>query len=607
MKDHTLIFDLETNGLLPTVSTIHCIGVLDLDTGEKHLFEPHQIKEGLEALSQAKTLIGHNIQGYDIPVIQKLYPEWTFGGSIRDTLILARVKHADIKKDDYGRADYPPKLIGSHSLKAWGLRLGCYKGEYGESMENPWEKYSPEMGEYCLQDLEVTEKLWEDVSSLPLSCIELEQPFAKILDEQQQTGFAFDIERAHILYADLVKRRAEIESELIAVFPATETTMKTRQYWLSPTSGEKFIRKGDCPAKERKTLTPGPFKVKRVEFNPNSRVQIANALISHYGWEPTEFTPDGRAKVDEKTLSRLKFPEAKLLNEFLMITKRLGMIGDGDAAWLKLEKDGRIHGRINHNGAVSGRCTHSRPNVAQATSVGSAYGKESRELFTVPVGYKLVGADLAQVELRILAHYTGRWSNDYIEAILEGDIHSVNQNAAGLGSDPNGRNKAKTLIYCTLYGGGPAKIGETIGVSPAMGKKLQTRFLNGMPALKQLLTQVKQAFSERGTLVGLDGRPLSCRSEHSALNTLLQSGAAVCMKKATVLAHEKFHAAGFTKSDAAQVAHIHDELQVQVREPLAEQVGEIIVESFREAGQFFNLRCPLDGDFKIGNNWAETH
>lgn len=607
MKDHTLIFDLETNGLLPAVSVIHCIGVLDLDTGEKRLFGPHEIEEGLEVLSQAGTLIGHNIQGYDIPVVQKLYPSWAFDGDIRDTLILSRVKYADIKKADFAREDYPPKLIGSHSLKAWGIRLGCHKGEYGESMDNPWETYTTEMGAYCLQDLEVTEKLWADVSTLSDVCMELEQTFAKILEEQMQVGFEFDIERAHILYADLVKRRAEIESELIAVFPATETNMKTRQYWEHPTSGEKFIRKGQCPIKERKSLIPGPFKVKRVEFNPNSRVQIANALINHYGWKPTEFTPDGRAKVDEKILSKLKFPEAKILNEFLMITKRLGMIGDGDAAWLKLERDGRIYGRINHNGAVSGRCTHSRPNVAQATSVGSAYGKESRELFTVPKGYKLVGADLAQVELRILAHYTGRWSDDYTKAILEGDIHAVNQHAAGLGEDPNGRNKAKTLIYCTLYGGGPAKIGETIGVSPAMGKKLQARFLNGMPALKQLIAQVKQAFSERSILHGLDGRPLSCRSEHSALNTLLQSGAAVCMKKATTLAHDKFREAGWGRDDVAQVAHIHDELQVQVREDLAEQVGELIVESFREAGRFFNLRCPLDGDFKIGNNWAETH
>lgn len=607
MEKHTLIFDIETNGLLPKVNTIHCIGVLNLDTGEKQLFDPTQIEEGLEVLRNAKCLIGHNIQAYDIPVIQHIYSDWNFTGEIRDTVILSRVKYADIKNQDYTREDFPSKLIGSHSLKAWGIRLGEHKGDYGESMDDPWKIYTPEMGSYCLQDLETTKKLWEDVSTLPESCIDLEQKFAQVLEWQMKHGFEFDVERAHILYADLIKRRSEIEKELISVFPPTETQMKTRQYWENPEDGTKFKLKGDCPAKDRKKLVPGPFKVKRVEFNPNSRVQIANALINHYKWEPTEFTPDGRPKIDEKTLSKLEFPEAKLLNEFLMITKRLGMIGDGDSAWLKLEKDGRIYGRIIHNGAVTGRSTHSKPNVAQATSVGSAYGKESRELFTVPSGYKLVGADLAQVELRILAHYTGKWSNDYVDAILSGDIHSVNQHAAGLGEDPNGRNKAKTLIYCTLYGGGPAKIGETIGVSPAVGKKLQTRFLNGMPALKLLIEQVKQVYKSKGYLVGLDGRPLTCRSEHSALNTLLQSGAAVCMKKATVLANDKFIMKGWSFDDVCQVAHIHDELQVQVREHLAEEVGEIIVESFREAGRFFNLRCPLDGDYKIGNNWAETH
>lgn len=605
MNQSTLIFDLETDGLLDSVSVIHCIGVVSEDGSYKRLFGPDEITEGLDVLAAADRLIGHNIQGYDLPVLHKLHPEWTFGGDIRDTVIMSRIKFADMKNQDFTREDFPPKLIGRHSLESWGHRLNFYKGDYGKQ-ENAWEKYTEEMGEYCLQDCELTRRLYHHLK-LPDSCVELEQGFAKVLDSQMEVGFEFDVAKAQVLYGKLVKRRAEIEEELISVFPAKETPMKTRQYWFHPETQERYALKGDCPAKERKLLEPGPYKVKREEFNPNSRLQIAEALTNHYGWKPKEFTPDGRPKVDEKVLSKLHFPEAKLLNEFLMITKRLGMLGDGDSAWLKLEKQGRIYGRINHNGAVSGRCTHSRPNIGQTTGLGAAYGKECRELFTVPPGYKLVGADLAQVELRILAHYTGRWSDDYTKAILEGDIHSVNQHAAGLGDDPNGRSKAKTLIYCTLYGGGPAKIGETIGVSPAAGKKLQKAFLDGMPALKTLIEQVKAVVRDKGNLTGLDGRPLTCRSEHSALNTLLQSGAAVAMKKATVLANEKFAAAGWTTEDVAQVAHIHDELQVQVREPLAEQVGEILVESFREAGRFFNLRCPLDGDYKIGNNWAETH
>lgn len=601
----SLIFDLETNGLLPKVSTIHCIGIISEDGSYSRLFEPHEIDEGLALLAEADRLIGHNIQGYDIPVINKLYPDWEYKGEIRDTIVMSRIQFADMKNLDFSRQDFPPSLVGRHSLESWGYRLGFHKAKYGKQ-DNAWDVYTKEMGDYCVQDCALTKRLFTHLA-LPDACIELEQDFAKILESQMRVGFEFDVERGHALYTDLVRRRSEIEQELVTTFPCRETRMKTPEYWEHPDTGERQPLKGDFPNKERRKLISGPLKVKREDFNPNSRMQIAEALTSEHGWKPKDFTPDGRAKVDEKILSKLPYPEATLLNEFLMLTKRLGMLGDGDAAWLKLERDGRIHGRINHNGAVSGRCTHSRPNVGQVTAVGSAYGKECRELFTVPTGYKLVGADLAQVELRILAHYTARWSHDYIEAILSGDIHSVNQRAAGLGDDPHGRSKAKTLIYCTLYGGGPAKIGETIGVSAAVGKKLQTRFLNGMPALKLLIDQVKSVVKERGHLTGLDGRPLTCRSEHSALNTLLQSGAAVCMKKATVLAHEKFLDAGWSTEDVAQVAHIHDELQVQVRAPLADQVGEMMVESFREAGRFFNLRCPLDGDYKIGNNWAETH
>ena len=604
-KKH-LIFDLETDGLLPAVSKIHCVGVSSADGKFTRLFGPDEIHEGLELLAAADRLIGHNIQGYDLPVIHKLFPNWEHIGEIRDTVVMSRVKYADRKNLDFSLVDFPKQLIGRHSLESWGYRLGFSKGEYAKK-ENAWDAYTEEMGEYCMTDVELTRRLYEDLNTLPNSCVDLEQRFADVLDRQMDAGFAFDATKGRTLYTTLVKRRSEIETQLIETFPPRTTTMKTPQFWEHPETGERHTLKGDFPAKERKKLKAGPMKVKLEDFNPNSRVQIAEALMDTFGWEPKDYTPDGRPKVDERVLSKLHFPEAKMLNEFLMITKRLGMLGDGDAAWLKLEKGGRIYGRINHNGAVSGRCTHSRPNVGQTTGVQSAYGKECRELFTVPPSYKLVGADLSQVELRILAHYTGKWSSDYIDAILGGDIHSVNQAAAGLAHDPNGRAKAKTLIYCTLYGGGPAKIAETIGATPREGRKLQKRFLDGMPALKLLIDQVKQVVADRGFLTGLDGRPLRVRSEHSALNTLLQSGAAIAMKKATVLADEKFKAAGWTEDDLVQVAHVHDEIQVQAKEAIAEDVGQMIVESFKEAGEFFSLRCPLDGDYKVGNNWAETH
>jgi len=601
-----LLFDLETNGLLDVVNTIHCMGVKDLDTGESWLYTADTLANGLRKLSEAEVLVGHNLIGFDLPVLRKLHPEWKHNATIQDTLVMSRIKYADRKNLDFNIKGFPAKLIGKHSLEAWGVRLGCFKGSYG-GQEGAWEKYTEEMGLYCMQDLEVTASLYEKVSDLPPECVALEQEFAFYLDRQMKMGFMFDNKKAEVLYTKIKARQFEIEGQLSSLFPPIRQEMKTPQYWECPTSKKKYLKKSDALLKDRKSLVRGPNKIKEIPFNINSRIQIADALKKQYGWKPTEFTSDGRAKVDESILKGLDYPEARVLEEYLMLTKRLGMLGDGKSAWMKLVKGNRIHGYINHNGAVSGRCTHSRPNVAQTCSVSSPYGKECRELFTVPTGYKLVGADLSQIELRILAHYTGKWDNKYIDAILSGDIHTVNQQASGLGDHPNGRNMAKGLMYCTLYGGGPTKIGELVGGTAREGKALQTSLLSGMPALGKLVTAVKKTVELEGRLTGLDGRPLTCRSEHSALNTLLQSGASVVMKKATVLSNRYFREQGWTEKECAQVAHIHDEVQVQCLDNIAEEVGEILLKSFVEAGQFFNLRCPLDGDFNVGNNWAETH
>ena len=601
-----LIFDLETNGLLDKVNTIHCMGVKDLDTGESWLYTADNLASGMKKLSQAEVLIGHNLIGYDLPVLRKLFPDWKHNAVIRDTLVMSRVKYADRKNLDFNIKGFPAKLIGKHSLEAWGVRLGCFKGTYGKQ-EGAWDSFSEEMAEYCIQDLEVTASLFEKVKDLPDSCVALEQEFAYYLDRQMRVGFQFDTKKAEELYVKLKQRQFEIEAQLESLFPPIIQEMKTPQYWECKESKKKFAKKSDAPLKIRKSLVRGPNKIKEIPFNINSRIQIANALKAQYGWQPTEFTADGRPKIDETILKGLDYPEAKVLEEYLMITKRLGMVGDGKSAWIKLAKNDRIYGYINHNGAVSGRCTHSRPNIAQTCSVSSPYGKECRELFTVPKGYKLVGADLSQIELRILAHYTGKWDNQYIDAILSGDIHSVNQHASGLGDHPNGRNMAKGLMYCTLYGGGPTKIGELVGGTAKEGRALQSKLLSGMPALGKLVKEVKRTVVEQGKLTGLDGRPLTCRSEHSALNTLLQSGASVIMKKATVLFNRKFAEKGWSEKECVQVAHIHDEVQVECLSSIAEEVGSIILDSFVQAGQFYNLRCPLDGDFNVGNNWAQTH
>ena len=298
--------------------------------------------------------------------------------------------------------------------------------------------------------------------------------------------------------------------------------------------------------------------------------------------------------VDESTLAGVDIPEARAIAEYLLIQKRVAMV----ESWIEsVSNDNRIHGKVITNGAVTGRMTHHSPNMAQVPSVGSEYGVECRSLFTVEKGYKLVGCDAASLELRMLAHYMK--DEQYAREIVEGDIHTKNQTAAGLET----RAQAKTFIYALLYGAGAAKIGKIVGGSAAHGQKLIDTFLRNTPSLKRLRDKVEK-LSVQGSLPGLDGRRLFIRSSHAALNTLLQGAGAIVMKKALVLLDEQLRR---NKLDAKFVVNVHDEFQLEVKEEHAQRVGELAVDSIKKSGVVLGLRCPLDGEYKIGDNWCQTH
>lgn len=159
-----------------------------------------------------------------------------------------------------------------------------------------------------------------------------------------------------------------------------------------------------------------------------------------------------------------------------------------------------------------------------------------------------------------------------------------------------------------MYGAGDAKIGSIIGKGPKAGKALKEKFMDALPAYKSLTSAIKKAVAANGFLKGLDGRILPIRSDHAALNTLLQSAGAVIMKQAMVNFHAAMNAAGHHHGkDYRQVLWIHDEFQVECKPELAEFVGKTMVEAIRKTATDFSFRCPLDGEYKIGKNWADTH
>lgn len=591
-----LLFDIETDGFLESVTKIHCLVIKDTEKGfvGQYADQPghKSIREGLETLiwhfKNGSVIAGHNVIKFDIPVIQKLYPWFKVDQSkVYDTLVVSRLIYSDLRERDGANIEkgrLPTKLWASHSLKAWGYRLGVLKGDYKEtSGEDAFKVFTPEMLEYCVQDVEVTHALYTQLTSIEYSqeAVKGEHEVAFVAALMEQSGWPFDVQGASVLYATLAARRENIRQTMMDTF--------------EPLVIERISEK-----------TGKRLKDKVIVFNPSSRDQIAQRLQMKYGWEPKEFTPAGKPKIDEDVLKALDFPEAQVLAEYFLLEKRIGQLAEGDQAWLKAERNGHIHGSINTNGAVTGRCTHQSPNLAQVPSVRALWGKECRSLFTVRGGFSMVGADLSGLELRCLAHFMAKWDDgEYANEVLNGDVHTKNQKAAGLPT----RDNAKTFIYGFLYGAGDAKIGSIVGKGSAEGKKLKEQFLAATPALANLRKAVTKA-AERGYLVGLDGRRLPIRSAHAALNTLLQSAGALISKRWWLECFKEFDYAGWKygwDGEYTCLGYIHDELQWAVRDGFAEEFGEMVVRAAATAGEFYNFKCPIGAEFKIGKNWCDTH
>jgi DNA polymerase-1 len=324
-------------------------------------------------------------------------------------------------------------------------------------------------------------------------------------------------------------------------------------------------------------------------------------LRQKYAWKPTKFTSTGHAQIDETVLGKLPYPEAKKLAEFFMIEKRVGQLAEGPQAWLKrVEGDGKIRHTIVSGGTVSGRASHRGPNLAQVPKTSLPYGKECRELFTVPDGWYLTGSDLASLELRCLAHYLND-GGEYAEQILEGDIHTHNAKAFGVD-----RNTSKTLVYAMMYGSGDMNLGKIAGKGAKHGKQLKENFNKNIPAFGTLLRRLKAAHEKRGYLIGLDGRKLFIRSEHKLLSQLLQSAGAIICKKWVELTYQQITRQH--EDDAYIVGWIHDEIQVACRtQEIAENVGDIARRMAQETGRYFETKIPITAEHTVGRTWADTH
>lgn len=652
-KRRRLLFDLETDNLLDSVTKIHCGVIYDLDTGEVLEYRPGNVHEIPAVLATATELWGHNIIAYDIPVLAKLYPaesqaflekfKGTEGKQVFDSLVMSRLIWPDIMANDTqnlaaGRIDLPDSsakksLIGSHSLKAWGLRLGFLKGDHLEV--HGFDKFTEGMLEYCVRDVMLNAKLIESIMSKeydPFS-IWLEHQFYVYLQWQMSCGVRFDSEYANLLCFHWNK---ELEKRLHEMRAMVPDIIVDREFTPKVNNSKRGYKKGE-PTVIRKIIP----------FNPRSNQHVIGFLTQKYKWKPQSFTKKKQPEITYDILRKLPYKEAPLLARIKLLMDRLKLIqrSQGGNAYLQCVKpNGRIYGRIIHNGTPTARCRHGSPNLGNIPSTSATWGRSIRRMFIPADGYILAGTDFDSLEMRCLAEVL--WDYDqgaFAEMALSGsskdgtDAHTLNMHSVKRALTEGGypevaanltRHTTKTAFYAYIYGAWSRRLGltvcEGIKVHPSKYPKIGDCVVKGFAQNIVGMTEVNEALLAQFTkcisenrwpaIDGLDGRKIPIRKKSALLNSLLQSMGAILCKFACVrLMHKLRDEVGFGEPGEAwrPVLHVHDEIQHEVREDaegkLLARYKLLVADSFREAGEYFGFRVPILGTTSVGRSWAETH
>lgn len=724
-KGRTVVGDVEANGLLyrqgkiAQADVMWCLGLLDINTGEKFYWGvdqgPDSLAHGLRFLSECDLSLFHNGITFDYPFMEKMFPWFKRPAKAWDTLVIAKkVWPAETLVDrDFAlirTGRMPGHLLKRHSLEAWGYRTGAHKVDYSGGF-GAWR---PAMASYLMTgDLDGPQAIWKraqrrigwgpDVPDgtikWPELVLEVEHEVARNIFEQQEWGIRLDMQKAIALSAELRNEQTRINKKLVETFGT----------WWAPQCDD--VEKGITPGRNsRRAMTEFPdITVRRfsektgkelkpyvgppleefsvdapyvpvvlTEFNPGSRDHLGQRLQAVFGWKPKAFGKDGKPTVDESTLAEI--PDAvmpaetrQLILDYFVVAKTLGMLSKGSKAWINLSRQhgeiygtvDRIHGKMDTVGAITGRGTHSDPNLSQVPSVqkekvtledGSKveralrglkgrYGYECKELFVADEGWELTDCDCSSLELIDLGHYLFRYDGGaFSERVCDPDRDPHQEHADIAGGML--RADAKTTIYLKIYGGSAYKLSLAIEVDeaeiptllgykgiPGLLKSLEKRFdadfvkklddrqvakiakarqiilklETGIVGLQDLIKDVQNA-ARRGYLKAIDGSTIHVRKPHAALNSLLQSAGAITCKLWMVLVHRKMAERGYVKGrDWVQVLWVHDALTFTHKPGLGPVILEVCEEAVKEAGRILNLRGTYRTAGRTGRNWAEVH
>lgn len=705
-------YDTEGDNLLDKITQFWCIGLVDLDTAEEFYFGVDQeegsgrtLADGLRFMEECAFLVAHNGYDFDRRALKKIYPAYKGPSNEWDSLIMVKlIWPAEVligpDLDRIRKGLMPAQLMKRHSLKAWGYRTGTHKDEY----KGGFDAWNPAMASYMMGDNAAGVAIWKlcmkrlgwdnpapGAFVWPHKVLVTEHAVAAIIIQQTEDGVRFDREKAIKLTATLQTLKVKLEDRLKEIFgswwqahsdkeagEAPARAMSRNLVGFQDVTVRRFGKTGKelapyvGPPKEH-FAPDAPFvRVEHVTFNPSSRQHLGQRLQEVYGWKPKEYGKDGAPKVDETVLSEIAesvMPKdvREDIMSYFVVNKTLGTLSAGKKSWLGLVTDeGRVHGRMDPLGTITGRGAHKDPNLSGTPSVRKEkiiqedgtkievpllglpgrFGYECRDLFVADEGWELSGIDMSSLELILLGHYLfpaddGKFSERVCDP--KRDAHTEHSEITG-----TSRADAKTAIYLKIYGGSAYKLSldpaiivrpeEVPGLLGYRGLSMLLRSLakrfgadyrepddtgkarlvkarqiilafdEKIEGLKKFQDDVSAIATERGWLKALDGRKLHVRKAYAAPNSLLQGGGAEACKLWMVLLHGALRAAGLLPGrDFKQVLWVHDELQFTHRPGLGPVIKRLANETAIEAGVQLGLRGSFRTEGKTGLSWAECH
>lgn len=603
----TLICDIEADGLLDTVSKVFCIGAVDADTKEEFLFRPAEIEEGLKLLDEADRLVFHNHR-YDCAVLEMLHGRDYWGKTI-DTMLMAKIINPFLKKI---KKEGETGFYHAYSLGAFGQRFKFPKGDHTD-----FTHYTPAMGEYCVQDCRVTLKLYEQIVNkvnLEDDWVRLEHNIARVQQKAVNRRVYFDTESALKLYHQLDSDMKEIAKKIV---PKLGYAFEDKIHNLKKDGSLSHYAvklldklKIDFPDMEHPVYYNKSRTKSMIRIPTKVTLETTKFLkekLLEMGWEPTMFTEKGAPKIADKgdvCPNLLKLGGWEDVGHYFVMAHRKNTVN----GYIERSVDNMIPSDADTVGAVTGRMTHK--GVANVPSTDSFLGSEMRALFGCHPNRTLIGADLAGIEARLLAHFMNDEEFTQFISAKDADIHTFNQEKVGLPS----RGAAKTFYYALLYGAGAKKIGETVGGGAAEGEEIKQMYFEMYPGLKETI-DVAMEEASKGFVRVLGGRPVKITKStgfdgklaydtRKALNSLLQGSGATYFKQWAVTIDRLLVERNL---DATIIINYHDEVQIDSATDIIDEVKEVLHLARELTDEHFDVNCPNDIDIKVGKNWHDTH